>query len=578
MKNALLLVLLCIFCFTSASAQTPAANASVKGILLDSAKKEALPYVTVLLREPGKDQPLKSTFSTDNGSFEFTGLALGTYEILLTSVGFKNKTIAVPELTSTHPTANLGKIFIVSSANHLKEVQVTADKLLIVQDIDKLTYNVEADPENQTMTALDMLRKVPMLTVDAEDNIQLNGSSSYRILVNGKNSSLFVRNPKDVFKSMPANSIKSIEVITNPPAKYEAEGVGGIINIITHKKGLNGYNGSINGGVGHPQTASASGYLTAKHNKFGISSYYGNQFYNNPTNRSYSLRREPSAAQLEQIGTSNNEGHFQYFSTELSFEPDSLNLITANYSFNRSQGEGISMLNVERLSGSHVLEQAYTRLNSNNFNWSGSDLGLDYQHTFKRNKEQLLTLSYRLNQSGDGNLAGIDNEAIFNYTSIFSTTDNVGKSKEQTIQADYVHPIKKQTLEFGIKTILRDNSSDYYYRIRQEQGEYLEVPELSNSFEYSQDIYAAYTSVSLRKDKWGLKLGARLEETRVAANFETSRSRASLKIWPRSKFRTHSASSGQASGTSTRISTSSILPTSAMATLTCSLPPTMCLH
>ncbi|TXK48641.1 TonB-dependent receptor [Pontibacter qinzhouensis] len=523
MKHAVLLALLCLYFSFKLAAQAPtAANGTVKGIVQDSATLSAQPYVTVLLREQGKEQPLKSTFSGDNGAFEFTGLAFGKYEILLTSVGFKNKLVPLAELTEAHQKIDLGKLFISSSANQLKEVQVTAEKLLIVQDIDKLTYNVEADPENQTMTALDMLRKVPLLTVDAEDNIQLNGSSSYRVLVNGKNSSLFVRNPKDVFKSMPANSIKSIEVITNPPAKYEAEGVGGIINIITHKKSINGYNGSLNGSLGSPQNANAGGYLTAKHNKFGLSAYYGNNYYSNPTNRSYMLRREASLAELEQIGTTQNEGTFQYLSTELSYEPDTLNLLTASFSTNMSNGSNFSFLDVDWRSSLGQLEQAYSRNINSQYNWSGSDLGLDYQHTFKRHKEQLLTLSYKLNTSRDGNLADIDNQALQNYTSSFSTTENDGKAREQTMQADYVHPIKKQTVELGIKAILRDNSSDYYYRIRQESGFFEEVPALSNSFEYSQDIYAAYTSVSLRKDSWGLKLGARLEQTKVAANFETS--------------------------------------------------------
>ncbi|MFT2009526.1 TonB-dependent receptor domain-containing protein [Pontibacter sp. 13R65] len=522
MKLLLLLAALCVCCFTKVKAQAPAANGTVKGILIDSATSVTQPYVTVLLREQGKEQPLKSTFSGDNGAFEFKGLPYGKYEILLTSVGFKNKLIPLTELTEANQTINLGKLSMASSSNQLKEVQVTAEKLLIVQDIDKLTYNVDADPENQVMTALDMLRKVPLLTVDAEDNIQLNGSSSFRVLVDGKNSSLFVRNPKDVFKSMPANSIKSIEVITNPPAKYEAEGVGGIINIITHKKGINGYNGSLNGSIGSPESANAGGYLTAKHNKFGVSAYYGSSLYKNPTNRSYMFRREASQAELEQIGTSENEGGFQYLSTELSYEPDTLNLISANFSANMSKGQGYTFLNVDRRISQGLLEQAYTRNNSNDYNWGGSDFGLDYQHTFKRSKEQLLTLSYKMNTSRDGNLADIDNQALLNYTSLFSTTENDGKSREQTMQADYVHPIKKQTLEFGLKTILRDNSSDYYYRFRQENGSFQEVPELSNSFDYTQNIYAAYTSVSLRKNEWGLKIGARLEETRVAANFETS--------------------------------------------------------
>ncbi len=161
----------------------------------------------------------------------------------------------------------------------LKEVTITAQKPLVKIDPDKIVYSMESDPEAQANNALEMLRKVPLITVDAEENITVNGQSNFKVLVNGKSSSMMSTNFKEVLKSLPANTIKDIEVITNPSSKYDAEGVGGIINIITTKKTINGYNGSVSSGVDARGSLNWSAYLATKIKKFSFSSrYYGSQF------------------------------------------------------------------------------------------------------------------------------------------------------------------------------------------------------------------------------------------------------------------------------------------------------------
>ncbi|MBF8963123.1 TonB-dependent receptor [Pontibacter sp. FD36] len=521
MKQTLLLALLwCLAC--PAFAQLPAPTGTIKGIVADSATQASLDYVTVVVQEAGKNQAIKSTFTKDNGSFELTGLELKQYQLVLSYVGYKTKVLPLPAFTGT--TIDLGRLALVSSAKQLKEVQIVTEKLLVEQDIDKLTYNVDADPESQTMTALDMLRKVPLLSLDAEDNIKLNGNSNYRVLVNGKTSSLFVRSPKDVFRSMPASTIKSIEVITNPPSKYEAEGVGGIINIITHKKNIGGYNGSVNAQVSSPRGSNFGGYLTAKVGKAGFSGYFGTGSYYSPAN-SNNLYREDNIRQtvLQQVGESRNDNTYQYASGEFSYEMDTLNLFTANFSMNMNNGNNTLAQRVDLFNSTGALTQAYTRLNNGNFTWRGSDFGADYQRTFKKNKDQLFTLSYRLSNSGNGSGSDFILDPVLNFNGQVSQTDNDGSSVEHTMQADYVQPIKKHTLEFGVKTILRLNSSDYFYSNQNpETGNFVIDENLTNSFDYRQDIYAAYTSLSLKKGDWGLKTGARLEETKIDANFKSS--------------------------------------------------------
>ena len=532
MKHFLLVVLLSYGLFFSVRAQAPAGTGVIKGTVIDSTKQEPLGYVTVILTEAGKKDPIKSVLSKDNGSFEITGLTPQSYQLILAFVGYQTKRINLPAFTPDKPAVDLGKILLASASKQLKEVEIVTERPLVKQDIDKITYDVDADPESKTLTALDMLRKVPLITVDADDNIQLKGSGNYKVLVNGKTSSLFVNSPKDVFKSMPASSIKNIEVITNPPAKYEAEGVGGIINIITHKKSIGGYNGSINLGAGQPRSYQVGGYVTAKIKKFGFT---GNYFYNDyqqPANRN-NLSREnyqytPGQERLlqnilTQVGESRFQGSYQYAGGELSYELDTLNLFTGNFGFNRGINNNDLTQQVQNANAAGTITQAYNRLNNGNGNWTGFDIGIDYQRTFKRNKDQIFTLSYKFNQNGNDSYSDFSLVPVLNYNGVVSKTSNEGNTNEQTAQADYVQPIKKHSIEAGVKTILRSSTSDYFYSDFDESARaYVIDPRRTNSFDYQQDIYAGYTSVSLKKDKWGFKAGARLEETKISANFKSS--------------------------------------------------------
>ncbi len=523
MKQHLLLAL-CLLISSFVWAQSPPAG-TIKGTVLDSANQKPLGYVTVVLSHPDKNEPFKSTFTKDNGSFEFAAVPAGKYKLIVSFVGYKQQILPVNDLEAGKAVADVGRITLVSSAQQLKEVQVVTEKLLVTQDVDKLSYNVEVDPESKTLSALDMLRKVPMLSLDADDNIKVNGSGSFKVLVNGKASTLFARNPKDVFRSMPANTIKRIEVITDPPAKYDAEGIGGIINVITTDKQNNGYNGSVYAGQSTPNSRYGSVNLKAKTGKFGFSGYAGSNRFTSPSYTSTFERHDNrTGVTLSQVGNGDSWNSYNYADGEMSYEIDTLNLLSAKFRLSKGlyESDGDQLLN--ELNSDGILTKAYERNTLSKGNWGNYEVGLDYQHTFKRNKEQLLTLSYNVGNNFDNSNSNLDFVPVKNYHDVASTsTQNDGTSREQTMQLDYVHPIKKHTLELGAKTILRDNSSDYFYRnYNDETNSFIEVPELTNQFDYNQNIYAAYASASLRLKKWGVRMGTRLENTVVNAEFASS--------------------------------------------------------
>jgi outer membrane receptor for ferrienterochelin and colicin len=270
------------FCKFSLYGQTVKANAgaSVNGIVIDSATGKAQDYITIALKK--ENVAVKTAVSAADGSFSISKIEAGKYELTIVALGYNAKTIRLE--VAAEGTKNLGKINIISTSSNLAEVNVTAAKPIIKQEIDRITYDIQADPESKVNNVLDMMRKIPLLSVDGEDNIKLKGSGSYKILINGKPSSLVARNPSEVFKTMSASNIEKIEVITTPPAKYDSEGLAGIINIITKKNIDAGYKGGLNYNQRFPVGgAGVSAYLTVKEGKLGLSAYGGVGKYQNET-------------------------------------------------------------------------------------------------------------------------------------------------------------------------------------------------------------------------------------------------------------------------------------------------------
>jgi hypothetical protein len=284
MSKTFILSIFLLFTLTAMGVQKKA-QFQIIGQVTDSTTAKAIPYTTItLLTDSGK--VLSKVCSEASGKFSVNVNEKRAFKLIFTAVGFTEEKISgtISELKTDVGTVKM------KAGVALKEVAVTAQKPLIKVDVDKITYSIESDPDSKTNNALEMLRKVPMLTVDGDENVTLNGQSNYKVLVNGKSSSMMSKNFKDVIKSLPGSSIKDIEVITNPSSKYEAEGIGGIINIITLKKTLNGYNGSVNAGFDSFGAANGGLYLTAKVNKFGFSGRYSINQSKNPESRSISSR------------------------------------------------------------------------------------------------------------------------------------------------------------------------------------------------------------------------------------------------------------------------------------------------
>jgi hypothetical protein len=301
---------------------------TIKGTIIDSATNTPLGYVTVVIQNAQTKKPVKSTLAKDNGTFALAVPAGDNYQLVLAFTGYKDKLLI---MKTTGTLTDLGNILLSPASKQLKEVSVSYTKPLMKQEIDRISYDVAADPETPVLSALDMMRKVPLLSVDASDNILLKGDGNYKILINGKESALMAKSPSDILKSMPATNIEKIEVITTPPAKYDAEGLSGIINIITKQKLPGGYNIGVNGRLNSVFGPGVNLNGTYKKDKFGLAAYMGFSHNREPLLASGSTQNFfQQQSTLTQSGTTQFRGNNGYGNLEMSYEIDTLNLLTAS--------------------------------------------------------------------------------------------------------------------------------------------------------------------------------------------------------------------------------------------------------
>lgn len=400
----------------------------------------------------------------------------------------------------------------------LKEVAVSTHKRVIKQQSDRIVYDLQADPESKGLSLLEIMRKVPYLSVDGDHNLLMKGNSSFKILINGKPSGIADNNLKELLKSIPANTIDRIEVITTPPSRYDAEGLAGMINIIMLKKTDNGYSGSLNLYEQFPAAGPGAGAsFTLRQGKLGISGFGGASLSDVPlTTGRISRVSNNSADQLLQTSSDQTKRKSAYLGTELSYEQDSLNLISAQFNLYRDHNDGNGQQDFS-FTGLESLLQHYTLMNNNRGNANNLDASLNYQLGFKADKNRLLTLSYRYSKNGNNQY--LQTEAI-NYTVPSFRQDNHERSDDNTVQLDYVYPAKKVMVEAGLKGIFRNSNSDYQYLLANSGNGFFEPDPLSSDiFEYTQNVFSAYNSYALNLKSWSLQGGFRLEKTMITADF-----------------------------------------------------------
>lgn len=525
--------LLCLLLFGS-TIGTTFAQSLLKGIVIDSLTQKPIPYATVTLKEIA-NASARTTLSTNEGYFKFEKLNSGKHVLSFAASGYKLKSSMI-DLTAEQ---NSLTIVMVPGSIKLTEVSITGRKPIVTVEADRIIYDLQADHEAKGKTLLEMVSKVPMLSLGADENIQLKGSDNFKILINGKPSALVERNSKEFFRSVPASTIQQIEVITSPTAKYDSEGLTGIINIVTARQVAAGYNGTLNLRETVPTNSpTLGGSFTGLIGKLGISANAGINVFQGPK-LSQRIHREnygesnDETFDLQGTRLSRNDG--KYAMGTLSYEIDSLNLISGQLNYYPGSNE-FDLEAATKLTGKGSIRESYDWLANSRSKHSRTDASLNYQLGFRKNKNRHLTFSYRYMRNIDIEVLGFSAYNQVNYTDPDFEQQNTGSITEQTIQTDYIHPLKSLSIEAGLKGIFRKNQSDFSVHNYQQVSREFEIdPARTNAFDNDQNVLAIYNSYRLVRGSWDFRAGFRIESTHVNAiynSYSTSYSQDYFNIVP----------------------------------------------
>jgi outer membrane receptor protein involved in Fe transport len=546
MKRILLLIIVICTAAITAKAQLPGGGGSsivgkISGNVVDSLTKKAVDYATISIYRSGGKTPMNGVLTDEKGNFQINNLHPGKYKITVSFIGYPTKTFDPVETTIAKPDNNMGTLVIAPSARALKEVQIVGQQSLIENKIDKIVYNAEKDLTAAGGNATDVLQKVPLVSVDMNGNVAIRGDGNVRVLINGKPSGATSASLSDVLKTIPADQIKSIEVVTSPSAKYDAEGSAGIINIITKTKNASGISGSVSGGVGTRQN-NGNMNLNYNKNRFNFSANLGGnltwpqtmtsifeQTINTPAISSNN--GSPGVAAVHQFNnnsTSNEtKRHGARGTLNAGYEFNGFNSISSSLAlndggFNTNGGGNYSIQNF--LDATKSIDYIGKTANKNKF--TGFDWNVDYTHKFKKEGHELTV-------SGQWSHSIIKTD----YSSLFSAQtagqrapqpsqmgNNDGKNNEYTAQADYTNPLSKTLkLEAGGKTIQRRLNSVYnIFSVDSLGNNPIIDAENSNLYDYTQNVYAGYGVFTITLPKnYSVLAGFRYENTRIKGDPQT---------------------------------------------------------
>lgn len=486
--------------------------AIVKGILIDPELHEAEPYASVRVFRDNQDKPLYTIVTDVDGNFSQEIKKPGQYKFVFSSVGKDNlvRTVTV----ESDENINLGTLEMHTNATIMDELVVVAQKPLVKMATDHMTYNVSEDSDSKTQTLLDMLRKVPMVTVDGEDNISVNGSSSFQVYVDGKPSLMFSGNPSQMFKAMPASAVKSVEVVTNPGARYDAEGTGGVLNLVfdKHGKGVSALGNAYNVSVGVRGGNTCFGgnvYANAKVDRLIVSL---NAMYNKTLPGESAV--ETSRVQGNETVSTHSSGKtrlpFTMGNLSLEYEIDSLTTVGGSFSLNGFTMNAPASSSLTTFSGSAADFSYGSHVSMRNMT-NGITGSVDFSRFFDSGHNNHLTATYQIQSEHHDNryAASFDapEESLINLAD--RTSDNRESTTLHVFQADFTsHLNEKNTISIGGKGTLRNAKSDAKYYL---ENQY-DVNESMN-YDDRNSIGALYGEYSFSAEKMSAKAGLRYEYT-----------------------------------------------------------------
>ena len=515
---------LLLFTFSLGAQAQQEGTYEIVGQLQDSLTGAPDAYSTLRLLPVGQQRVVAVAASDEQGHFTLKCATSGDYSLQVSGLGRQSKMLTVT--LGTEKRIDLGQINTTEVSTTLGEATVVAAAPLVTSQIDRLSYSMADDPDAQGNTMIEMLRKVPLVTVDGQDNITINGKSDFKIYVNGKPNKMMSDNPSIVLKSFPASVVKKVEVITDPGAKYDAEGVSGILNIVTATEAsTSGYTLTPNFRMstkdigGNLFAMAQTGKLTLSLNG-GVHRQFGNDVAQHNEREVFA---DAINHRLESNGQSRNRGTFGYGGLEASYEFSAKDLLTASADmfFGNQKTTGNGTVLMSDLTDAKVY--SYDSKSAQRSRFHGINTSLDYQHQFAK-EDQNLTLSYRFSSNKDKDEDNTDYTNAYNvpFTLNDLRTYPEGTTQEHTAQADFTTPLgKHHTFSIGTKYIYRLNRSDNEELMRAAETDEPFVRDDTRSllYRHRNGIVAGYTEYMFKLQKFSARAGLRLESSHIRVTY-----------------------------------------------------------
>jgi len=514
MKKIQIITALVLCCFSIAAfAQPNAAKAKViiTGNVIEKTSKLPLEYATITLKNTQNPKAVFGGITDNKGNFTVEA-SVGVYDIIIEFISFKPTEIKQKRLNEN---TNLGTISLEEDATQLNEVVVRAEKTTVEIKLDKKVYNVGQDLMVKGGTVSDVLDNIPSVSVDVEGNVSLRGNENVRILIDGRPSNAI--NITEALRLIPADAIEKVEVITNPSARYDAEGGGGLLNIILKKGKNQGINGTFIGTTGYPKNNGVSGTVNYKTKEFNLF-----------TTQGYSQRDNPGNA-LTNSRYLNDDNSTRDYMNETRENDRSNKSYNGNFGFDWFLSESLTWTNIvnyRRSSGNNVddvLQKYYdvnfayqyerNRINEEDSQSKNIEYTTNFTKNFKKEGHKL-TVDGSFSKNTDENIAYITDSATNTAVITIDETTNLQKQNRNLIQADYVYPFAKGSqFEFGYKGDFVKNITDYSVVTNG-----IPFPEFTNILEYKEYVNALYTSYGTKIKKFSFLLGMRWEDSNIEVN------------------------------------------------------------
>jgi outer membrane receptor protein involved in Fe transport len=511
MKKKIIIAVLTLLVSITTFAQRPdSKKVTISGKVIEKGTNLPLEYATIVF-ENAITKQLSGGITDENGNFKFEVVA-GNYNVRAEFISFKSVTVPQNEFKAD---TNLGTIQMAADVAQLNEIEVIAEKSTVEIKLDKRVYNVGKDMMVKGGTVSDVLDNVPSVTVDAEGTVALRGNENVKILIDGRPSGLAGINIADALKLLPADAVEKVEIITNPSARYDAEGGGGIINIVLRKGKANGVNGSIMVNAGDPETYGTGINLNKKSDDYNLFSNFGYNYRNNPGNSMV------DAEYFNPDGTTKNfinerrtndrlsEGFNANFGIDLNISKS----LTWTNALTFRENRGKNPDNVFFYNFDSGFNPTSTR---NRFNDQRSDeFSIEYASNFVKKfkkDDHKLTVDIAISQNRENEFATISDQTLGNPSSLDTEeTSNTQKQQRNLIQADYVLPIGKNgRFEAGYRGSFLNNLTAFFVTP--------DITNLSNTLEYIENVNALYTQYGSKINKFSYFFGLRFEDSNIEVN------------------------------------------------------------